>query len=197
MEDFTSGLRFRGKTRDSAATDTKDAAKKTDSSSAPSKFQSAVQVPAKTLDGKSAASSTPLSRLMAWIQAPSNEELEARALAAQITRVSIPFRAFVREACPTLSEANITEAVNLIAQIAPPPDGASDEAVAAHVNEFLPLHEVWSNDGRTPAQRAQYLMEVLERCKQRVFTDQLLDTFSSGSASPPPTAREMWGKVSD
>jgi hypothetical protein len=119
------------------------------------------------------------------------------ALAMQISRISAPFGAFVQAACPSLEKEKYAEAVNLIAQIAPPPDGASDEAVAAHVNEFLPLHEVWSNDRRTPAQRAQYLMEVLESCKQRVIADQFYDTFSIGGASPPPTARSMWEKFSD
>lgn len=199
MENFISSGSYQqlNKAPDSAARDHKRTAEKADAPSAPSKLSGAVQVAAKKpSDEKSVPSSSPLDRLKAWIQKPSKKELEARALATQITRMSEPFRAFVREACPALSEQNIAEALNIIAQIEPLPEDATDAQVAALVNEFLPSREEWSRDGRTTAARADHLMRVIRECRAVYLANELYRQFGIGT-SGETTARALWSQVRD
>lgn len=156
---------------DGAAKDTKATGEKTDARSVPSKLKGAVQVPARPLDEKSAPS-TPSKLLQEWAQMPKKKQLqEEMALAIQINRISGPFGAFVQAACPSLSMKDYADAVDLIAQMAPVPEDATDAQVATHVNKFLPPHEIWSKDGHTPVQRAEHLIKVIQQCKAAHMTN--------------------------
>lgn len=183
---------------DGTAKDTKATGEKTDARSVPSKLKGAVQVPAKTLDEKSAPSSTPSKLLQAWAQEPTQKKLEKdMALAIRISRISGPFGAFVQAACPSLSKKDYAEAVDLIAQMAPVPEDATAAQVATHVNEFLPTHEVWSQDGRTPVQRAEHLMKVIRQCKAAYVSDAVYESVGVGHNPLPTTARALWSQVRD
>jgi hypothetical protein len=78
--------------------------------------------------------------------------------------------------------------------MAPVPKDATAAQVATHVNEFLPTHEVWSQDGRTPVQRAEYLMTVI---RHAYGSDALYDSLGVGHNSLPTTARALWSRVRD